>query len=41
LAAGALTDERQPVPVAVVKPASFESPYVGETQANIRNFFSA
>jgi proteasome-associated ATPase len=28
-----------PVRFAVVKPASFESPFVGETQANIRNFF--
>jgi proteasome-associated ATPase len=26
---------------AVVKPASFESPYVGETQANIRHFFQS
>lgn len=26
---------------AVVKPAEFESPWVGETQANIRNFFKA
>jgi len=25
--------------IAVVKPAEFESPWVGETQANIRNFF--
>ena len=28
-----------PCRIAVVKPAEFESPWVGETQANIRNFF--
>ena len=27
--------------IAVVKPAEWESPYVGETQANIRNFFKS
>lgn len=30
-----------PCRIAVVKPAEWESPYVGETQANIRNFFKS